>query len=123
MSKRPKINHLDRLGLAPHPNKIKCMDGSLRVDITILGRRSRKEWVCSAGDECSVGLPIDLDEIYVEHAEGVGRYDGNTSRYHIACALNKQIVEPSANTEVPLSNGRRQAIAEQRARRAALNAS
>ncbi len=121
MSTRPKINHLERLGLAPHPNKVKCQDGSLRTDVIVLGRRSRKVWPCSAAQECSVGVPIDVDEIYVEHAEGVGRFDGQTNRYHTACAINKQIVELVVNP-IDQNNGRRQAIAEQKARRAALNA-
>jgi hypothetical protein len=121
MSRRPKINHLERLGLLPHPLKAKCKDGSTRTDVLILGRRSRKEWSCASGTECNVSLPIDVDEIYVEHAEGVGRFDGQTSRYHIACAITKEIVELSANA-VEQNNGRRKAIAEQKARRAALNA-
>ena len=121
MSNRPKINHLERLGLLPHPHKVKCQDGSLRNDVLILGRRSRKEWICFAGDKCNIAMPIDVDEIYVEHAEGVGRFDGKTSRYHIACAITQKIVELSANA-VEQSNGRRKAIAEQKARRAALNA-
>ena len=121
MSRRPKINHLERLGLLPHPNKAKCQDGSMRHDVLILGRRSRKEWSCAASDACNVSLPIDVDEIYVEHAEGVGRFDGKTSRYHVACAITQEIVELTANA-VEQSNGRRKAIAEQKARRAALNA-
>ncbi len=122
MSARPKINHLERLGLTPHPKKVKCQDGSLRTDVIVLGRRSRKVWGCSAAQECSVGVPIDVDEIYVEHAEGVGRFDGKTNRYHTACAINNQIVEILMNP-VDQNNGRRQAIAEQKARRrAALDA-
>ena len=97
------------------------MDDTLRTDVIILGRRSRKTWTCSAASECSVGVPIDLDEVYVEHAEGVHQFDGNTNRYHIACALNRQIVK-LVEKAVDLGNGRRQAIAEQRARRAAANA-
>ncbi len=126
MARRPKINHLARLGLEPHPDKTMTRDNSIRDDVEILGRRSRKQWRCSAEDlppdgQCAVGVPIDEDEIYIEHAEGVRRFDGRTNRYHVACAINAQIVRPVANS-IDKGNGRRQAIQEQRARRAANSA-
>ncbi len=112
MSKRPKIDHLARLGLEPHPNL-----AILRKDVEILGRRSRKEWPC-ADPECSVGFNIDLDEVYVEHAVGIARYLGEIFRYHVACAITKQIVRPVEGA-IDKGNSRRQAIQAQRARKAA----
>jgi hypothetical protein len=118
MARRPKIDHLERLGLKPHPDKTMTRDNTRRDDVEILGRRSRKVWSCAATDECSVGADIDLDEVYIEHAEGVRRFDGRTSRYHVACAINKQIVIPVQNA-IDQGNSRRAAIQAQRARKAA----
>ena len=118
MARRPKIDHLARLGLKPHPDKIMTRDNTRRDDVEILGRRSRKVWTCAATGDCSVGFDIDLDEVYIEHAEGVRRFDGRTSRYHVACAINKQIVSPIENA-IDKGNSRRAAIQAQKARKAA----
>ena len=118
MARRPKIDHLARLGLKPHPDKTMTRDNTRRDDVVILGRRYRKMWSCAAADECRVGINIDLDEVYIEHAEGVGRFDGQTSRYHVACAINAHIVLPVENA-IDQGNSRRAAIQAQRARKAA----
>jgi hypothetical protein len=118
MSKRPKINHLERQGLEPHPHSTHTLDNTLRKDVEILGRRSRKEWECSSGDKCAVGMHIDLDEVYVEHAVGTARYLGEIFRYHVACAITKQVVRPIEGA-IDKGNSRRAAIQAQRARRAA----
>jgi hypothetical protein len=120
MARAPKIDHLARLGLKPHPDKTMTRDNTRRDDVEILGRRSRKVWPCAAAvdRDCSVGLDIDLDEVYIEHAEGVRRFDGRTSRYHVACAINKQIVIPVENA-IDKGNSRRAAIQAQKARKAA----
>ncbi len=114
---RPKINHLERLGLETHPHSTHTLDNARRRDVEILGRRSRKEWPC-AHPKCSVGLDIDLDEVYIEHAVGTARYLGEIFRYHIACAINKQVVRPVEGA-IDKGNNRRQAIQAQRARKAA----
>lgn len=113
MSKRPKINHLARLGLERNRNL-----ATDKPTIDILGRRSRKDWPCSAGDRCSIGYDIGLDEVYVEHAVGTARYLGETFRYHVACAINAQVVLP-VDQGIDKGNNRRQAIQAQRARKAA----
>ena len=117
MSKRPKINHLERLGLKPHPYSTHTQNDLLRMDVEILGRRSRKEWPC-ADPECCVGFDIGLDEVYIEHAVGMVRYHGEIFRYHLACAINKKIVRP-VDKPIDKNNSRRQAILAQRARKAA----
>lgn len=117
MSKRPKINHLARLGLEPHPHSTHTLDNTLRRDVEILGRRSRKEWPC-ADPKCSVGFDIGLDEVYIEHFVGTSRYVGEHFQYHVACAINKQIVRPVEGA-IDRGNSRRQAIQAQRARKAA----
>lgn len=117
MSKRPKINHLARLGLEPHPHSTHTLDNTRRRDVEILGRRSRKEWPC-ADPKCSVGFDIDLDEVYIEHFVGTSRYGGEHFQYHVACAINKQVVRPVEGA-IDKGNNRRQAIQAQRARKAA----
>lgn len=110
MSRRAaKINHLERLGLEPHPLNTHKDDTPIK-DVEIVGRRSRKEWACSAGDQCSMGCDIDLDEVYVQHSVGVAIF-AKSFRYHVACAIDKQVVR--------YTGGRRAAIKAQRARRAA----
>lgn len=122
MGKRAKIDHMARQGLEAHPESTHKHDGEgnlvRRQDIQIIGRRSRKVWECSEGENCSVGLPIDLDEIYIEHAVGMYYHGGKTYRYHVACAINKQVVRPIEGA-IDKGNSRRQAIHAQRARKAA----
>jgi hypothetical protein len=112
---RPKIDHMKRLDLQPHASACKDGKGYPRNDVEIVGRRSRKVWTCAAGDLCAVGLPIDLDEVYIEHAQGTCRYTGKCDRYHVACAITGKIV---FHVEHPVDRGnsRRQAVLAQRAR-------
>lgn len=109
---RPKIDHLARLGLERNTNL-----ATDQPTISVLGRRSRKEWPCAA-EQCSVGYDIDLDEVYVEHALGVARILGEVRRYHVACAITTQVVKP-VEQAIDKGNSRRHAIQMQKARRAA----
>jgi hypothetical protein len=103
------------LGVKPHPDRTKTAEGSTRADVTIVGRRSRKEWDCAAGEKCSIGFAIDVDEVYVEHSVGVAVF-AEVSRYPVACAIKSQVVQPVENA-IDKGNSRRQAIQAQRARR------
>lgn len=117
MSKRPKIDHLARKGLRPHPSKV-LKDGEPRSDVVILGRRSRMEHVC-AYEDCGLGGKINLDEVYVEYALGTSRFLGEVTRFHVDCALAGEIVQ--AATEIlDQINDRRAAIMLKRARLAKL---
>ena len=114
---RPKIDHMARLGLQPHASA-QTVNGMPMRDAEILGRRSRKVWPCSAGDVCSVGLPIDLDEVYIQHSYGPRSPERRLDRYHVACAITREIVR-HVEHPVDQGNSRRQAVLAQRARREA----
>ncbi len=111
---RPKIDHLQRLGLQPHPESAEDGSGPI-AGIEILARRSRKEWKCAAEACQTSGVPIGIDTLYVELAESISRYTGKTLRYHIPCAILNRVVR-RLEEAVDVGNNRRQAILATRAR-------
>ena len=114
MSKRPRIDHLSRKGLRPHPSKVLTNEGTPRADVVILGRRSRMEHFC-AYEDCGLGGKIDLDEVYIEYALGEDRFLGEVTRFHVDCALAGEIVQSAAEI-LDRVNDRRAAIMLKKAR-------
>ncbi len=127
---KPKLDHLKRRGyrvveslfheVDEDGNVLKDKDGItfVRTDLTIIARRSRKEWFCAAHTGCVLNGSIGFDEIYIEVAEGVSRFNGRTKRYHMPCALRAEIIEKEADA-LDKTNNRRAAIAMTKAKREA----
>jgi len=110
-------NHLERRGFRPNEKalaKLSKVIGTKTVSPIVIGRRARKEWTCSAAD-CD--LPhIEWDEVYVQMSIGLAAYNSDYSRFHMACALRRDLIE---QVDVDSTNQRRQAIMMVRAKRKA----
>jgi len=112
-------NHLERRGFRPNEKAlaklskvITLMNGTKTVAPIVIGRRARKEWTCAAED-CDLP-PIVWDEVYVQMSIGLAAYNSDYSRYHMACALRRELIE---QVDVDSTNQRRQAIMMVRAKR------
>jgi len=113
-----KLDHLKRRGYRVVADVLTDSEGKHRHDITVTGRRSRKQWLCAAKENCTLDGQIDFDEVYVEVAEGESRFTGRTNRYHMPCAMRAKIIEQEAQA-VDKGNNRRAAIAMTKAKREA----
>jgi hypothetical protein len=121
--RKQKINHLERRGYRVTESFLKDEEDKVREGVSVVGRRSRKEWECAAKDECSLNGLIDLDEVYVEVAEEVEYVTGRaphrpTFRFHMPCAMRAHVIEKVADA-VDKGNNRRAAIAMTKAKREA----